>query len=172
MKKLIHAEEGSEPSLSFTPPEILEGDHSTFKSVVWSLGILLHYLATFKVPYEDSNKFSMLEKMEKGEREELPDGSFSEPVRELLGQLLQKDQSKRPSIDDIIHKPIIQQQIRAIIEEFSEEEQMMESLYESILKYHPLYFEMQLKEDSSDQEKKTKILFDSLKRLLHGSTSN
>lgn len=49
---------------------------------------------------------------------------------------------------------------------------MMESLYESILKYHPLYFEMQLKEDSSDQEKKTKILFDSLKRLLHGSTSN
>jgi serine/threonine protein kinase len=26
MKKLIHAEEGSEPSLSFTPPEILEGD--------------------------------------------------------------------------------------------------------------------------------------------------
>ena len=44
---------------------------------------------------------------------------------------------------------------------------MMESLYESILKYHPIYFEMQLKEDSSDQEKKTKILFDSLKRLLH-----
>ena len=108
MKKLIHAEEGSEPSLSFMPPEILEGDHSTFKSVVWSLGILLHYLATFKVPYEDSNKFAMLEKMEKGEREELPEGSFSEPVRELLGQLLQKDQSKRPSIDDIIHKPIIQ----------------------------------------------------------------
>jgi serine/threonine protein kinase len=171
MKKLIHAEEGSEPSLSFTPPEILEGDHSTFKSVVWSLGILLYYLATLKVPFEDSNKFAMLEKIEKREREELPEG-FSEPVRELLGQLLQKDQSKRPSIDDIIHKPIIQDQIRRIIEEFSSDEQLMESLYESIQKYHPLYFEMQLKEDSSDQEKKTKLLFDSLKRLLHGSTSN
>jgi serine/threonine protein kinase len=171
MKKLIHAEEGSEPSLSFTPPEILEGDHSTFKSVVWSLGIMLYYLATLKVPFEDSNKFAMLEKIEKGEREELPEG-FSEPVRELLSQLLQKDQSKRPSIDDIIHKPIIQDQIRRIIEEFREDEQMMESLYESIQKYHPLYFEMQLKEDSSDQEKKTKLLFDSLKRLLHGSTSN
>ena len=109
--------------------------------------------------------------MEKGQREELPEG-FSEPVRELLGQLLKKDQSKRPSIDDIIHKPIIQDQIRRIIEEFREDEQMMESLYESIQKYHPLYFEMQLKEDSSDQEKKTKLLFDSLKRLLHGSTSN
>ena len=171
MKKLIYAEEGSEPSLSFTPPEILEGDHSTFKSVVWSLGIMLYYLATLKVPFEDSNKFAMLEKIEKGEREELPEG-FSEPVRELLSQLLQKDQSKRPSIDDIIHKPIIQDQIRRIIEEFREDEQMMESLYESIQKYHPLYFEMQLKEDSSDQEKKTKLLFDSLKRLLHGSTSN
>jgi serine/threonine protein kinase len=171
MKKLIHAEEGSEPSLSFTPPEILEGDQLTFKSVVWSLGILLYYLATLKAPYEDSNKFAMLEKMDKGEREELPEG-FSEPVRELLGQILQKDQSKRPSIDDIIHKPIIQDQIRRIIEEFSVDEQMMESLYESIQKYHPLYFEMQLKEDSSDQEKKTKLLLDSLKRLMHGSTSN
>ena len=135
------------------------------------MGIMLYYLATLKVPFEDSNKFAMLEKIEKGEREELPEG-FSEPVRELLSQLLQKDQSKRPSIDDIIHKPIIQDQIRRIIEEFREDEQMMESLYESIQKYHPLYFEMQLKEDSSDQEKKTKLLFDSLKRLLHGSTSN
>jgi hypothetical protein len=62
--------------------------------------------------------------------------------------------------------------VRAIIQEFSEEEQMVESLYESILKYHPLYFDMQLKEDSSEEEKKTKLLFDSLKRLLHGSTSN
>jgi serine/threonine protein kinase len=104
----------------------LEGDQSTFKSVVWSLGILLYYLATLKAPYEDSNKFAMLEKMDKGEREELPEG-FSVPVRELLGQLLQKDQSKRPTIDDIIHKPIIQDQIRRIIEEFREDEQMMES---------------------------------------------
>ena len=86
--------------------------------------------------------------------------------------MLQKDQSKRPSIDEIIHKPIVQDQIRGIIGELSEDEQLMESVYESILKYHPLYFEMQLKEDSSDQEKKTKLLFDSLKRLLHGSTSN
>ena len=68
MKKLIHAEEGSEQSFCFTPPEILEGDQPTFKSVLWSLGIMLYYLATMKVPYEDSNKFAMLEKMEKEER--------------------------------------------------------------------------------------------------------
>jgi hypothetical protein len=62
--------------------------------------------------------------------------------------------------------------VRAIIEEFNEDEQMIESLYESILKYHPLYFEIVLKEESTEEEKKSKLLFDSLKRLLHGSTSN
>ena len=49
---------------------------------------------------------------------------------------------------------------------------MIESLYESILKYHPLYFDIQLKEDSTEEAKKTKVLLDSLKRLMHGSTSN
>jgi len=87
MKKLIHADEGSEPSFSFTPPEILEGDSATFKSVIWSLGIMIFYLATFKVPYEDSNKYAMLEKMEKGERDELPEG-YSQEIKDLLRLLL------------------------------------------------------------------------------------
>jgi hypothetical protein len=54
---------------------------------VWSLGIILYYLATFKVPYEDSNKYAMLEKMEVNEREPLPDG-YSEFFKELISQLL------------------------------------------------------------------------------------
>jgi NIMA (never in mitosis gene a)-related kinase len=106
MKKLIHAEEGTEPNLSFTAPEILEGDSPTFKSVVWSLGIMLYYMSTFRVPYDDSNKYAIIEKMEKGERDELPEG-FSSEIRELLANLLQKDQSKRPSVDDLIQKPLI-----------------------------------------------------------------
>ena len=150
---------------------MLEGDSATFKSAIWSLGIILFYLATFKLPYEDSNKYAMLEKIEKAEREELPEG-FSPEIKELLRVLLQKDQNKRPSIDDIIHRPLIQEQVRGIIEEFRDDDQMIESLYESILKYHPLYFDIQLKEDASEEAKKTKALFDSLKRILHGSTSN
>lgn len=74
MKKLIHSGEGTEPQLGFTPPEVLEDDSPTLKSAVWSLGIILYYMATFKIPYEDSNKFGMLEKMERGERDELPEG--------------------------------------------------------------------------------------------------
>ena len=48
----------------------------------------------------------MLEKMEKAERDELPEG-FSPEIKELLRVLLQKDQNKRPSIDEIIHRPLI-----------------------------------------------------------------
>ncbi len=87
MKKLIQAEEGSEPDFGFTPPEVLEGDSPTFKSVIWSLGVMIYYLATFKVPYEDCNKYALLEKMETGERGPLPDG-FSPDITALLGSLL------------------------------------------------------------------------------------
>jgi serine/threonine protein kinase len=63
---LIQAEEGTEPDLSFTAPEILEGEQPNPKSVVWSLGVLLYYLCTFKVPFSDANKYALLEKMESG----------------------------------------------------------------------------------------------------------
>jgi serine/threonine protein kinase len=106
MKKLIHAEECTEESLGFIPPEALEGDNPSFKSVVWSLGVFLHYMATFKLPYEESNKFAALEKMEKGERQPLPEG-YSQEVRELLDALLQKEQSKRLTIDEVMHRPVV-----------------------------------------------------------------
>jgi len=51
---------------------------------------MIFYLATFKLPYEDSNKYAMLEKMDKAEREELPEG-YSPEIKELLRVLLQKD---------------------------------------------------------------------------------
>ena len=53
--------------------------------------------------------------------------------------MLQKDYSKRPSIDDLMHK--LQEQVRCVIEDFKQDEQMIEALYESLIKYHPLYFD-------------------------------
>ena len=43
---------------NYMSPEMIKGDFS-YESDIWSLGIILHYCATFKLPWEANNKYDL-----------------------------------------------------------------------------------------------------------------
>lgn len=85
----------------YLSPEIVENKGYSYKSDIWSLGVLLYEMMALKMPF-DANSLPMLTlKIMKGNYSPLP-GSFSKDLRILVGRMLNVDPDKRPSADEIL----------------------------------------------------------------------
>jgi NIMA (never in mitosis gene a)-related kinase len=87
----------------YLSPEIVNNKPYSFKSDIWSLGVLLYEMAALKMPF-DANSLPMLSlKIIKGNYNPLPN-NFSKDMRNLVAALLVVDVNKRPNINDILSK--------------------------------------------------------------------
>ena len=70
---------------------------------MWALGITLFYMITGRTPYDHANKYNIRDLVLN------EDINFDlvtyEPVRNLLKKILEKDQDKRASLDQILMDP-------------------------------------------------------------------
>jgi NIMA (never in mitosis gene a)-related kinase len=88
-----------------SPEQINEAKYNE-KSDIWSAGCLLYEIAALKPPFEATNHLALAMKIKSGKFERLPI-RYSEDLQGLVESMLNIDQEKRPSIDDILNIPQI-----------------------------------------------------------------
>ena len=103
----------------YLSPEILENKPYDSKSDIWALGVLLYEMMTFKMPF-NANSLPMLSvKIMRGNYIP-PPTIYTKDLRELVAKCLTVDAKLRPTIDEILKMPLIQNRIRSLYnKEFS-----------------------------------------------------
>ena len=100
----------------YLSPEIIQGKPYDNKSDIWSLGVLLYEMMTFKMPFE-ANTLPMLSmKIMRGNYTP-PSSMYTKDLREIVSKCLLVDPSRRPSIREILKMPIIQNRIKNFLTE-------------------------------------------------------
>lgn len=83
----------------YASPEIVAGKaYHGNSSDIWSCGIILFALLTGRLPFDDDNIRSLLQKVKVGVFE-MPD-EIKDPARDLLTRMLEKDPERRISVSD------------------------------------------------------------------------
>lgn len=82
----------------YLSPELCEDKPYNQKTDIWSLGCVLYELCTFKHPFEATNQGALIMKIVRAKFNPIPT-NYSQSLKNLVEQLLQKDQKKRPGID-------------------------------------------------------------------------
>jgi NIMA (never in mitosis gene a)-related kinase len=91
-------------------PEIIDGKEYSYKSDIWSLGIVLYEICALQPPFM-ANGFTLLAvKIMKGQFAPIPK-HYSKDLQNLISMLLRIDPLQRPSIAEILNLPFIKQRI-------------------------------------------------------------
>ncbi len=99
----------------YLSPEICQGKLYNFKSDMWSLGVVLYELCALRCPFAAANMKGLMLCISKGSYSPIP-ASFSPELRKLIADMLNLNPKLRPSINDLLRRPILQQRISKLIE--------------------------------------------------------
>ena len=100
----------------YLSPEILEGKAYDAKSDIWSLGVLLYEMMTFKMPFNANNLPMLSVKIMRGNYIP-PPINYTKDLRELVSKCLTVDPKIRPTIKEILGMPFIKNHIRSFLDE-------------------------------------------------------
>lgn len=100
----------------YLSPEIVEGRPYSFKSDVWSLGVLLYELCTLKPPFDGISIRQLSVNICRGTYPPLP-SQFSKELRNLVSMQLTLDPNKRPTVGQMLKLPFITHRIRNVLTE-------------------------------------------------------
>ncbi len=119
----------------YLSPEIVQSKPYSFKSDIWSLGILLYEMCSLKMPFDASNLASLSLKIIKGSYNPLPT-VFTKDLRGLVASMLNIEMNKRPSINEILRQSIIKSRIKNFLNELEYDKEFSHTI---IHKYVILY---------------------------------
>mmetsp|Transcript_61460 Transcript_61460/g.71527 ORF Transcript_61460/g.71527 Transcript_61460/m.71527 type:complete len:309 (-) Transcript_61460:101-1027(-) len=89
----------------YMPPQILREEPYTSKCDIWSTGIAVYEMLHGEAPYKAPSRYGM-EKLIKEKELQFDKGLYIETV-ELVSQMLQDDESKRPTWKEILAHPAL-----------------------------------------------------------------
>jgi len=95
----------------YLSPEIVEGKKYSFKSDIWSMGILLYEMCTLKPPFDANSLQYLALKIVNGKYTPIP-SHYSKEMKNLVTAMLSRDPAKRPRVHDILQMPIIKDRIK------------------------------------------------------------
>ena len=130
----------------YLSPEIVNNKPYSFKSDIWSLGVLLYEMMALKMPF-DANSLPMLTlKIIKGNYAPPPQ-RYTADLRNLISQLLNVDPDKRPSVDQILKLPIIKNRIKNYLNEIDYNKEFSKSIVKLYKEKKP-----QIKKDFKEEK--------------------
>lgn len=97
-------------TVPYMAPERIAGESSgySYAADVWSLGLVVVECALGRFPYEGyTGYFPILHAVLKEPSPELPEGEFSDELRDFARQCLRKDADDRPSARELLEHPFI-----------------------------------------------------------------
>jgi len=95
-------------TMNYMSPERMEGEKYTYEGDIWSLGIVLHELASGQYPYKETTGFlEMLEQIKYQDSPILPRGNFSDLLIDFIARCLKKESDQRDSVVSLLAHPWI-----------------------------------------------------------------
>ncbi|EGR29846.1 protein kinase domain protein [Ichthyophthirius multifiliis] len=100
----------------YLSPEIIESKPYSFKTDIWSLGVILYELCALRPPFNAESLHFLALKIVKGQYPPIP-LSFSKETKNLISQLLQVDPQRRPTITEILKIQTINERVKKFLTE-------------------------------------------------------
>jgi len=97
----------------YLSPEMCEEKPYNEKSDIWALGCLLYEIITFKHPFNATNQGALALKIISGKFDPITN-LISPDLRSTVGVLLEKNQNKRPTIEQFLEMDLIVKKIKEI----------------------------------------------------------
>jgi len=111
--KVLDAADSAAATVLGTPtylsPEICKGQKYSYSADVWALGCILHELIALKPAWATNNLLAAVYKICEKEPPPLPHcpGVYSYELQCLVDEMLSKEPSERPTLDEILRRPLI-----------------------------------------------------------------
>eukprot|EP00826_Nyctotherus_ovalis_P038154 TRINITY_DN355_c0_g5_i1.p1 TRINITY_DN355_c0_g5~~TRINITY_DN355_c0_g5_i1.p1 ORF type:complete len:390 (-),score=100.52 TRINITY_DN355_c0_g5_i1:33-1202(-) len=90
----------------YLPPEVCAGQNYDFKADIWMLGCLLYELCSSKKPFEGDTLPSVISSILEKPYEQLK--GYSETIEAMISRMLEKDPTKRASIEELLRMPVLE----------------------------------------------------------------
>ena len=108
----------------YLSPEIIKSESYSFKSDIWSLGVLLYEMAALTPPFNAGSLHQLAQKIIQGNYAPLP-SHFSPAVSNIISMMLKRNPAERPTIHQLLKVPVLERRIErfltgtAFMDEFS-----------------------------------------------------
>ena len=100
---------------NYASPEVLSCKPYNYKRDIWALGVLLYEMMTFKMPFEANSMPLFTMKIARGNYN--PISMYSKELKDIVSKCLLVDPDRRPSVNEILEMPIIQNRIKSLLTE-------------------------------------------------------
>lgn len=129
--KVLRSTRDNAKSMVGTPyylsPEIVQNRPYSFKSDIWSLGVLLYEMCALVPPFQANSIHGLALQIVQGKYPPLQ-GSFSPSLKSLIGLLLTIAPEDRPTIHDVLWIPIIRQRIHCFLSDTIHQQEFSHTL--------------------------------------------
>ncbi|CAG9334940.1 unnamed protein product [Blepharisma stoltei] len=100
----------------YLSPEIIQNKPYSFKSDIWSLGVLLYELCALRPPFDGNSIHQLSLNIVKGNYSPIAN-QYSRDLKNLIGQMLSIDPGRRPSLAQILRMNFIKEKIQNFLGE-------------------------------------------------------
>lgn len=100
----------------YLSPEVCQEKPYAWASDIWALGCILYEMCALKVPFDSTSIPGLVQKICRGPIPTVTQ-PYSDFTRQLCSEMLNRNPNSRPSTDDILQKPRIQQIVRQMLDE-------------------------------------------------------
>ncbi|KAL0280038.1 UNVERIFIED_CONTAM: hypothetical protein PYX00_001454 [Menopon gallinae] len=97
----------SSSRLLYTSPEVLTGEKHSQKSMVWSLGCVIHELCTMFPPFYGSKPSELISNITNFTRIKIS-SCFSRELQDAIDVMLETDPAARPTLEELRRHPIVE----------------------------------------------------------------
>lgn len=94
----------------YASPEVWEDKSYDFRSDIWSLGVCTYEMVTLKPPFTASSMQDLYKRVLAGKFPKLP-SEYSRDLTTLVATLLKVKPSERPSCEQILHMPVVEEHL-------------------------------------------------------------
>mmetsp|Transcript_107227 Transcript_107227/g.260330 ORF Transcript_107227/g.260330 Transcript_107227/m.260330 type:complete len:531 (-) Transcript_107227:133-1725(-) len=99
----------------YLSPEVCQEKPYTWPSDMWAMGCILYELCALRVPFDANSISDLVKKICRGPTPSIPSG-YSDFLRQLCTEMLNRNPTSRPSAESILARPQMQSVVKQMLE--------------------------------------------------------